>query len=88
MLIGWRNAMETALYGQSGFFVAAAPAEHFRTSVHATPLFAGALLSLIDRIDVALGRPDHFEVVARPASAIVTARNAMTARRRNCIASA
>jgi SAM-dependent MidA family methyltransferase len=31
--------------------------------VHASPLFAGALLRLIDRVDAALGRPARFDVV-------------------------
>jgi SAM-dependent MidA family methyltransferase len=63
--MGWRAAMATALYGAGGFFVAgdAGPAGHFRTSVHASPLFAGALLRLIGRVDAALGHPDRFDVV-------------------------
>ena len=57
--------MNTGLYGPGGFFVRAAggPAEHFRTSVHASPLFAGALLRLVERIDAALGRPKTFDLV-------------------------
>jgi SAM-dependent MidA family methyltransferase len=53
-LMSWRAAMASALYGPDGFFVRApdGPAGHFRTSVHASPLFAGAL-----------GRPDPFDVV-------------------------
>jgi SAM-dependent MidA family methyltransferase len=61
----WRAAMASALYGPDGFFVRApdGPAGHFRTSVHASPLFAGALLRLIERVDAALGCPDPFDVV-------------------------
>jgi SAM-dependent MidA family methyltransferase len=57
--------MASALYGPGGFFVRSAggPAEHFRTSAHASPLFAGALRRLLDRVDTALDRPDPFEVV-------------------------
>jgi SAM-dependent MidA family methyltransferase len=57
--------MAGALYGPDGFFVRGdhGPAEHFRTSVHASPLFAGALLRLIHRIDDALARPARFDVV-------------------------
>lgn len=57
--------MERALYGPGGFFTGAAtgPADHFRTSVHASPLFAGALLRLINAVDDALGRPDVLQVV-------------------------
>ncbi|MEV6306307.1 SAM-dependent methyltransferase [Actinoplanes sp. NPDC051861] len=63
--IGWRLAMQAALYGSGGFFVrpSGAPAEHFRTSVHASPLFAGALLRVIERLDAALGRPKTFDLV-------------------------
>jgi SAM-dependent MidA family methyltransferase len=39
------------------------PAGHFRTSVHASPLFAGAVLRLIEQIDAALGHPERFDVV-------------------------
>src|SRR5437899_10210474 len=44
----WREAMQRALYAPgTGFFVGAGrPAEHFRTSVHASPLFAAALARL------------------------------------------
>jgi SAM-dependent MidA family methyltransferase len=57
--------MAGALYGPDGFFVRAddGPAGHFRTSVHASPLFAGALLRLVQRIDEALGRPERFDIV-------------------------
>jgi SAM-dependent MidA family methyltransferase len=57
--------MTTALYGPDGFFVRAddGPAGHFRTSVHASPLFAGALLRLVERIDEVLGRPEVFDLV-------------------------
>src|SRR4051812_9625036 len=57
--------MTAGLYGPDGFFVreAGGPAEHFRTSVHASPLFAGALLRLVERIDEALGRPRTFDLV-------------------------
>ena len=57
--------MHEALYGPDGFFMRndAGPAAHFRTSVHASPLFAHALLRLLDRVDAALGRPDRLDVV-------------------------
>ena len=57
--------MERALYAPgAGFFVCGGrPAEHFRTSVHASPLFAGALGRLLDRVDDALGRPPVLDVV-------------------------
>src|SRR4051794_25340232 len=57
--------MQTGLYGPDGFFVRDpdGPAWHFRTSVHASPLFAGALLRLVERIDAALGHPEVFDLV-------------------------
>jgi SAM-dependent MidA family methyltransferase len=57
--------MESALYGPEGFYVKSpdGPAGHFRTSVHASPLFADAVLRLIGRVDAALGRPAWFDVV-------------------------
>lgn len=57
--------MGAALYGAGGFFVRPdqGPGGHFRTSVHASPLFAGALLRLVERVDAALGRPQRFDVV-------------------------
>jgi hypothetical protein len=63
--VSWRAAMEAALYGPGGFFVSGGggPAGHFRTSVHASPLFAGAVAELVRRVDVALGKPKAFDVV-------------------------
>ncbi|HEX7187620.1 MAG TPA: SAM-dependent methyltransferase [Actinomycetes bacterium] len=60
----WRAATERALYGDNGFYrrPGAGPAAHFRTSVHASPLFARAVLSLartcgLDTVvDVGAGR--------------------------------
>ncbi|HEX7744078.1 MAG TPA: SAM-dependent methyltransferase [Micromonosporaceae bacterium] len=64
MALRWRDAMERALYGPGGFFVAGAgPAGHFRTSVHSSLAFAAAILRLIDRLDAALRRPERFDVV-------------------------
>jgi SAM-dependent MidA family methyltransferase len=61
---GWRAAMEDSLYGTPhGFFVRQAPRAHFRTSVHASPLFAEAVARLLLRLDTALGRPDRLDLV-------------------------
>jgi SAM-dependent MidA family methyltransferase len=50
--------MDQALYGPGGFYRAeAGPAAHFRTSVHASPLFATAVVRLLRETDEALGRP-------------------------------
>ncbi|MFI7350073.1 SAM-dependent methyltransferase [Streptomyces sp. NPDC049936] len=56
---GWREAAQEALYGPAGFYRAGpeGPAGHFRTSVHASPLFASAVARLLCRVDEALGRP-------------------------------
>ncbi|WP_433459553.1 SAM-dependent methyltransferase [Micromonospora sp. CA-248212] len=64
MPIPWRDAMSQALYGPDGFFVAGTgPADHFRTSVHASPAFATALLRLLAQVDSALGHPPRLDVV-------------------------
>lgn len=57
--------MTEGLYGPDGFFAGGAggPSQHFRTSVHASPLFAGALLRLVERVDAALGRPKVLDLV-------------------------
>ena len=59
----WRTAMERALYGEDGFYRRERPAEHFRTSVHASPRFAAALTRLLVEVDALLGRPDRLDVV-------------------------
>ncbi|GGJ46397.1 SAM-dependent methyltransferase [Streptomyces brasiliensis] len=61
---GWRAATEAALYGPGGFYRRPeGPAGHFRTSVHASPLFAGAVARLLCRVDEALGRPERLDFV-------------------------
>lgn len=62
----WREATQQALYGDGGFYrregTTEGPAAHFRTSVHASPLFAQAVLDLAKRcgletvVDVGSGR--------------------------------
>ncbi|WP_311765479.1 SAM-dependent methyltransferase [Streptomyces zingiberis] len=61
--MGWREAAERALYGPGGFYLRERPANHFRTSVHASPLFAGAVAELLVRVDRALGRPPELALV-------------------------
>jgi SAM-dependent MidA family methyltransferase len=52
------------LYGPAGFYRRAeGPAGHFRTSVHASSLFAGAVARLLCRVDEALGRPSALDFV-------------------------
>ncbi|MCH0540725.1 SAM-dependent methyltransferase [Streptomyces sp. MUM 203J] len=53
---GWREAAEAALYGPGGFYLRPeGPAGHFRTSVHASPLFARAVARLLERTAQELG---------------------------------
>ena len=61
----WREATERALYGAGGFYRRmAGPAAHFRTSVHASPFFAEAILRLARSaglttvVDVGCGRAE------------------------------
>lgn len=61
---GWRTATEAALYGPGGFYRRPeGPAGHFRTSVHASGLFAEAVAELLCRVDEALGRPETLDFV-------------------------
>ncbi|MEV7074926.1 SAM-dependent methyltransferase [Streptomyces sp. NPDC093990] len=61
---GWRAATEAALYGPDGFYRRPeGPAGHFRTSVHASPMFAEAVARLLCRLDEALGRPARLDFV-------------------------
>src|ERR1041385_3030110 len=55
--------MDAALYGPDGFFRRGAPIDHFRTSVHVGPVFAGAVAELLGRVDAALGSPPEIDVV-------------------------
>ncbi|MER7182295.1 SAM-dependent methyltransferase, partial [Streptomyces hyaluromycini] len=61
---GWRAATEAALYGPGGFYRRPeGPAGHFRTSVHASGLFAEAVAELLCRVDEALDRPGTLDFV-------------------------
>ncbi|MFF5185580.1 SAM-dependent methyltransferase [Streptomyces sp. NPDC000345] len=64
---GWRSAMRDALYGRGGvggfYRRPEGPAGHFRTSVHASRLFAEAVARLLCRVDEALGRPEGLDFV-------------------------
>ncbi|WP_128375405.1 SAM-dependent methyltransferase [Streptomyces cavernae] len=60
----WRRATEEALYGPDGFYRRPeGPAAHFRTSVHVSPLFAGAVARLLLRVDKALDHPPELTFV-------------------------
>ncbi|MFS8198956.1 SAM-dependent methyltransferase (plasmid) [Streptomyces sp. CWNU-52B] len=61
---GWRPATEEALYGPRGFYRGTeGPAAHFRTSVHASTLFAGAVARLLRLVDEALAHPAELAFV-------------------------
>ena len=60
----WRQAMQAALYGPGGFYARGEPpARHFRTSVHASPGYAAAVLELLREVDAGLGRPERIDLV-------------------------
>jgi SAM-dependent MidA family methyltransferase len=48
--VRFRQAWDAALYGPSGFYRRERPAAHFRTSVHASPLFAQAITRLAEQV--------------------------------------
>lgn len=53
--VPWREAAERALYGPGGFYRSPeGPAGHFRTSVHASPLYAAAVARLLERTAASL----------------------------------
>jgi len=56
--------MTDALYGPEGFYRRpGAPAAHFRTAAHASPLWARAVRELAQRVDATLGSPADFSLV-------------------------
>jgi SAM-dependent MidA family methyltransferase len=56
--------MQEALYGGRGFYARGErPAAHFRTSVHASPRYAAAMLALLRGVDVSLGGPARLDLV-------------------------
>ncbi|MFD7899866.1 SAM-dependent methyltransferase [Streptomyces sp. NPDC059743] len=60
----WRVAAEDALYGPGGFYLRPeGPAGHFRTSVHASPLFAAAVARLLMATAERLGTADEIALV-------------------------
>ncbi|MFF7300171.1 SAM-dependent methyltransferase [Streptomyces sp. NPDC008265] len=64
--VRWRAAMENALYGPGGFYVrpgGPGPAGHFRTSVHASGLYAAAVARLLEQVDARLRHPDRLDLV-------------------------
>ncbi|HEX6444859.1 MAG TPA: SAM-dependent methyltransferase [Streptosporangiales bacterium] len=74
MWVTWREATERALYGPGGFYRRpGGPRAHFRTSVHTSDLFAGALAGLAGTaglgtlVDVGAGRGELAAACARVA---------------------
>jgi SAM-dependent MidA family methyltransferase len=76
MAVTFRQAWQQALYGPDGFYRQHAPADHFRTSVHASPQFAAAIVRLAQQIgtttitDIGAGRGELAAAVARLAPEI------------------
>jgi SAM-dependent MidA family methyltransferase len=69
----FQEAWQRALYGPEGFYRREAPAQHFRTSVHASSLFATAIVRLARAIqarcvtDLGAGRGELGLAIARQA---------------------
>jgi SAM-dependent MidA family methyltransferase len=63
MWLTWRAATRRALYGEGGFYLRERPSRHFRTSVSASPAFAGAIVTLLAGIDAELGHPSRLDLV-------------------------
>ncbi len=64
LMQSWREAMTEALYGERGFYRrSAGPVAHFRTSAHVGPVYAGAVATLLGRVDAALGHPARLDLV-------------------------
>ena len=61
----WRAAMQEALYGPHGYYIRGGrgPGHDYRTSSTTSPAYAAALLTLIGRVDEALGHPARLDVV-------------------------
>ena len=59
----WRDATQQALYGENGFYRRPPASASFRTSVHASPRYAAALLRLLQAVDADLGRPAPLDLV-------------------------
>ncbi|UUS32314.1 MULTISPECIES: SAM-dependent methyltransferase [Streptomyces] len=71
---GWREATEAALYGPGGFYLRPeGPAGHFRTSVHASPLYAAAVARLLTEVAAELGDEVAFVDVGAGRGELVTA---------------
>ncbi|MET9231523.1 SAM-dependent methyltransferase [Lentzea sp. NPDC003310] len=63
-MFDWEAAWHAALYGPAGFFTRGEkPAAHFRTSPLVGPELAEALLTLLSRVDAALGCPPVVDFV-------------------------
>jgi SAM-dependent MidA family methyltransferase len=59
----WHEAWAEALYGPDGFYRREAPADHFRTSAHASSLLGRALAQVAVEVDARLGEPARLDVV-------------------------
>ena len=59
----WQQAWAEALCGPAGFYRRESPADHFRTSAHASSLLGRALARVAVEVDAHLGRPARLDVV-------------------------
>lgn len=59
----WRDATQQALYAENGFYRRPPASASFRTSVHASPRYAAALLRLLQAVDTDLDRPARLDLV-------------------------
>lgn len=59
----WRDAMDDALYGPTGFYRSSgAPGRNFRTAAHTGPAWAAAIRRLVELVDDQLGAPAGFTI--------------------------
>ena len=63
MWVTWREAIERALYGASGFYLHERPSWHFRTSVCASLVYAEVIVRLLQGVDDDLGMPDPLDLI-------------------------
>lgn len=74
----WREAWQAALYGDDGFFRRQAPADHFRTSVNSSGVFAAAIWRLVRAegfdtvVDIGAGRGELLTELHRLSAGALT----------------
>ncbi|GAA3095548.1 SAM-dependent methyltransferase [Streptosporangium carneum] len=76
MWLTWRAATERALYGENGFYLRERPSAHFRTSVGASAVLAGAVLRELIAVDAEL----NGRYATGPAGTLADERSALARR--------